>query len=104
MVRQSLLTRWFALVFLSAFASELTNSLLVHFPGYLLDLGADEVRIGLIVGVAGLAAILVRPWVGRVMDLHSRRLIIRTGTLMVAVSTLSMAFIDQVRGDRKSVV
>ena len=98
MVRQSLLTRWFALVFLSAFASELTNSLLVHFPGYLLDLGADEVRIGLIVGVAGLAAILVRPWVGRVMDLHSRRLIIRTGTLMVAVSTLSMAFIDQVGG------
>lgn len=94
MVRQSFLTRWFALVFLSACASELCNSLLVHFPGYLLELGADEVRIGLIVGVAGLATILVRPWVGRVMDLHSRRLVIRTGTLMVAGSTLAMAFIS----------
>ena len=93
MVRQSFLSRWFALVFLSACASELCNSLLVHFPGYLLQLGADEVRIGLIVGVAGLATILVRPWAGRVMDLHSRRLVIRVGTLMLAVSTLAMGFI-----------
>lgn len=65
----------------------------MHFPGYLLELGADEVRIGLIVGVAGLATILVRPWAGRVMDLHSRRLVIRIGTLMVAASTLAMGFI-----------
>ena len=93
MVRQSFISRWFALVFLSAFASELGSSLLVHFPGYLLELGADEVRIGLIVGAAGLATILVRPWAGRVMDLHSRRLVIRIGTLMVAVSTLAMGFI-----------
>jgi MFS family permease len=92
-VRQSFFSRWFALVFLSACASELCSSLLVHFPGYLLELGADEVRIGLIVGVAGLATILVRPWAGRVMDLHSRRLVIRIGTLMVAVSTLAMGFI-----------
>jgi len=92
-VRQSLLSRWFALVFLSACASELCGSLLVHFPGYLLELGADEVRIGLIVGVAGLATIFVRPWAGRMMDLHSRRLVIRVGTLMVAVSTLAMGFI-----------
>ena len=93
MVRHSVLSRWFALVFLAAFASELCSSLLVHFPGYLLELGADEVRIGLIVGVAGLATILVRPWAGRVMDLHSRRLVIRVGTLMVAVSTLAIGFI-----------
>jgi MFS family permease len=92
-VRQSFLSSWFALVFLSAFASELCGSLLVHFPGYLLELGANEVRIGLIVGVAGLATIFVRPWAGRIMDLHSRRLVIRVGTLMVAVSTLAMGFI-----------
>ena len=96
MVRQSFLSRWFALVFLSAFAAELCNSLLVHFPGYLLELGANEVRIGLIVGVAGLATIVVRPWAGRVMDGHGRRLVIRSGTLMVAVSTLAMAFITHI--------
>ena len=75
---------------------ELCNSLLVHFPGYLLELGADEVRIGLIVGVAGLATIVVRPWVGRFMDEHGRRLVIRTGTLLVAASTLAMANISQI--------
>ena len=80
MVRRSLLTPWFALVFLAALASELSNSLLVHFPGFLLDLGADELRIGLVVGVAGIASIGVRPWIGRVMDVHSRRLLIRIGT------------------------
>jgi MFS family permease len=95
-VRQSFRTRWFALVFLSAFAVEVCNSLLVHFPGYLLELGADEVRIGLIVGAAGLATIAIRPGVGRVMDEHGRRLVIRTGTLMIAVSTLTMAFIGHI--------
>jgi MFS family permease len=95
-VRQSFLSRWFALVFLSACATELCNSLLVHFSGYLLELGADEVRIGLIVGVAGLATILVRPGAGRLMDLHGRRLMIRVGTLIVALSTLAMAFIGHV--------
>ena len=88
-----MLTRWFALVFLAAFSAELCNILLVHFPGYLLTLGADEVRIGLIVGAAGLAGLAVRPWVGRVMDRHGRRLVIRSGTLMVALSTLAMAFL-----------
>jgi MFS family permease len=95
MVRQFLATKWFALVFLASLASELTNSLLVHFPGYLLDLGADEVRLGTIVGISGLASIAVRPWIGRVMDRKSRRLMIRIGTGVVAVSTLAYAFIDQ---------
>ena len=96
MIRQFLATKWFALIFLSALASELTNSLLVHFPGFLLDLGADEVRIGTIVGASGLASIAVRPWIGRVMDRKSRRLMIRIGTAIVALATLSYAFIDQI--------
>ncbi|MGI8518845.1 MAG: MFS transporter [Acidimicrobiia bacterium] len=95
MVRQFLATKWFALIFLASLASELTNSLLVHFPGYLLDLGADEVRIGTIVGVSGLASIVVRPWIGKVMDQKSRRLMIRIGTGIVVVATFSYAFIDQ---------
>lgn len=95
MVRQSFLSRWFALVFLAALASELGNSLLVHFPGYLLELGADELKIGLVVAIGGIASIGVRPWIGRVMDLHSRRLMIRVGSLVVATATLMYAFVDQ---------
>lgn len=95
MFRQFLATKWFALIFLASLASELTNSLLVHFPGYLLDLGADELRLGTIVGVSGLASIVVRPWIGKVMDQKSRRLMIRIGTGIVVVATFSYAFIDQ---------
>ena len=95
MVRRSLLTPWFVLVFASALAAELSSSLLVHFPGFLLELGADELRVGLVVGVAGVASILVRPWLGRIMDLHSRRLLIRLGTLSVAIATLMYAWSEQ---------
>ena len=89
------MSRWFALAFTAALGSELCNSLLVHFPGFLLELGADEVKVGFIVGAAGLAGIMVRPWASRVMDLHSRRLVIRIGTLTAAVGTFSMAFIAE---------
>ncbi len=93
MVRRSFFTRWFALVFLASLAAELTNSLLVHFPGFLLDLGADELRVGTIVGVSGAASILVRPWIGRAIDRRGRTLLIRIGCLVTAAATLSYAFI-----------
>jgi MFS family permease len=93
-VRQTLFSRWFALVFFAALASELSNALLVHFPGFLLDLGASESGIGAIVGVAGVAAIAARPFIGRVMDRRSRRLLVRVGTLTVVMATLGYAFVD----------
>ena len=96
MVRQSLFTRWFAIVFAASLATELSNSLLVHFPGFLLGLGANEARIGTIVALAGVASIGARPWVGRVMDRHSRRVVIRWGTVLSAAATLAYAFVDEI--------
>lgn len=95
-VRRSLLTKWFALVFLASLAAELTNSLLVHFPGFLQSMGATELRIGTIVGVSGAASIVVRPWIGRVIDRRGRRRMIRLGCLVLAASTLSYAFIESI--------
>lgn len=96
MVRQSLFTRWFLLVFLASLAAELTNSLLVHFPSFLLGMGATELRIGTIVGVSGIASILVRPWIGRVIDRRGRRKMIRYGLVSLAASTLAYSFIDMI--------
>jgi MFS family permease len=95
-VRQSLFSKWFALVFLASLAAELTNSLLVHFPGFLQSLGASELRIGTIVGVTGAASIVVRPWIGRLIDRKGRRRMIRWGTLVIAASTLGYAFVDSI--------
>lgn len=96
MVRQSLFTRWFAIVFTASLATELSNSLLVHFPGFLLGFGANEARIGTIVALAGVASIGARPWMGRIMDRHSRRLVIRWGTVLTALATLAYAFVDEI--------
>jgi len=56
-------------------------ALFIHFPGFLLGLGASEVEIGLLVGLTALASVVVRPWVGRAMDTYGRRPVIIAGNL-----------------------
>ena len=65
---ERLLTRPFVLASLATFTHGMAFALFIHFPGFLEDLGATEVIIGLIVGFAAVASIVVRPWVGRAMD------------------------------------
>ncbi len=68
---------------------ELAWSLFLHFPGYLHDLGADEVQIGVLVGSTAIASIAVRPWIGTAMDIRGRRRIILAGNVLhVAVLAL----------------
>jgi MFS family permease len=63
--------------------------LFVHFPRFLADLGADEVRIGLVVSATAMASVVVRPRVGTEMDRRGRRpLILAGGVLNVAVVPL----------------
>jgi MFS family permease len=92
-VRSTLLSRWFAVVFTASLASEVTHSLLVHVPGFMLKVGANEVRIGVYAGLAGVAAILVRPAIGRTMDRRSRRLVIRSGTALLAIACLGYTLV-----------
>jgi MFS family permease len=84
-----LFTRAFVSVFLANTFMELAWSLFLHFPGYLHELGADEFQIGILVGVAALASIGIRPWIGRAMDLRGRRQVIIAGNILhVAVLAL----------------
>ena len=53
--------------------------LFVHFPGYIEDLGGSEIEIGLIVASTALAAIVVRPKIGKEMDRRGRRPMILAG-------------------------
>ncbi len=79
-----LLNRSFVMVWLASLAMGLSWTLFIHFPGFLEELGATEVEIGLIFGIAALASVAVRPAVGRGMDLHGRRMIIILGSLLNA--------------------
>jgi MFS family permease len=75
-------TRTFVLCAAANFAQSLSFNLFLHFPGYLAQLGADEVQIGLIVGITAFAAIAARPPVGRIMDRHGRRGVILAGGVL----------------------
>lgn len=77
-----LLTRSFVLAWVANLAQEMAWALFLHFPGFLLGLGASEVEIGFIVGLTALASVVVRPWVGRTMDRHGRRPVILLGNVL----------------------
>lgn len=76
------MTGTFVLCTVANFAQSLSFNLFLHFPGYLAQLGADELRIGFIVGLTAFAAIAARPPVGRWMDRSGRRGVILAGGLL----------------------
>lgn len=79
---ERIFTRAFVSVFAANTFMELAWSLFLHFPGYLQDLGADEIQIGILVGVTAIASIAIRPWIGTVMDLRGRRQVIIAGNVL----------------------
>jgi predicted MFS family arabinose efflux permease len=77
-----LFTRAFVSVFVANTFMELAWSLFLHFPGYLHDLGADEIQIGILVGMTAVASIVIRPWIGTAMDVRGRRRVILAGSFL----------------------
>lgn len=82
MPAERLLSRPFQLCFAANLVQGISFNLFLHFPGFLKDLGADEVQIGLVSSVAFVASILVRPWLGRAMDARGRRPVVILGTVL----------------------
>ena len=78
-MHSSLLSGRFIIAWLVSLFGGLAFFLFVHFPGYIEDLGGSEVEIGLIVASTALAAIVIRPQIGKEMDRRGRRPIILTG-------------------------
>lgn len=77
----------FPRLFTAAILQELAFMLLVHFPGYLTDLGATEALIGVLYSAAAFVALLFRPLFGRVLDLTHRR------TVMLVVGGVNTAIV-----------
>jgi len=71
-----LLTRPFLLCSAANFLQALAFNFYLHVPGFLHELGAGEVEIGALSATTAVAAIAVRPPLGRAMDRHGRRTLI----------------------------
>jgi len=79
---ERVLTPAFALSFAANFLQSLAFMLYIHLPGFLQDLGADEIAIGIIFSVTALTAIIAKPPIGRAMDAQGRRVVILVGGLL----------------------
>lgn len=86
--REPIFTRDFNLVFAANVLQGLSFFLFIHLPRFLTDLGADEVEIGLIIGITAIAAIAARPTIGRLMDTRGRRPVIIVGGILNLVTIL----------------
>ena len=86
MQSDTILTRVFILAWFASLFDGLGWSLYLHFSGFLQDLGADEIQIGLIIGVASISSLLVRPWVGNSLDRRGRRPVILVGNLVNVIA------------------
>ena len=86
--RDPLLTRPFVLASIANLFQGMSFFLFVHLPSFLADLDADEPTIGLIVAMTAVAAIAVRPMLGRTMDLRGRRPVILAGGVLNVTTIL----------------
>lgn len=79
---ERIVTRAFAFAFASNLLMGLTFALFIHYAGFLVELGATEATVGLIVGIGSIGSLLVRPYVGQLMDKIGRRPLIHFGNLI----------------------
>jgi predicted MFS family arabinose efflux permease len=79
----------FPRLFTVAILEEFSFALLIHFPGFLTDLGASEGLIGVLYSASAITSIVFRPWLGRVLDLtHRRTVLLFAGVLNVTAVLL----------------
>jgi predicted MFS family arabinose efflux permease len=76
----------FPRLFAAAVLQELSFALLIHFPGYLSELGATEGLIGLLYAAGAVVSLVFRPWLGRILDLTHRRTVL----LVAAVANMAV--------------
>lgn len=94
--RERLVTPVFGLITLSTFAYFLAvGALLPVLPRYVRGpLGGGDVAVGVAIGSFSLAAIAVRPLIGRMADRQGRRMLIIGGASLVAASTAAYLAAD----------
>ena len=74
MSTERLFTRAFALCCLANFGQALAFNLFLHFPGFLHDLGAGEVTIGVLFGLTAVTAVVMRAPIGPLIDARGHTL------------------------------
>jgi MFS family permease len=83
--RATFWTREFIVALLGYFFIYMSVTLFLLFPLFLRQFQPAKSRIGLIMGIHSLVAVVVRPLIGRLSDLKGRRIIALSGIGLIAV-------------------
>ncbi len=67
---------------------------MIHFPGHLSDLGATEALIGVLYAASAAVSLLLRPLMGRLLDLVHRRTVLLVGGLINVAVIFSLITAD----------
>jgi predicted MFS family arabinose efflux permease len=92
--RPSLWTRAFVLAWVANFLHSTGFHSFLHWPGWLAQRWESEIMIGLLVAAMSVAAILSRPFVGRMMDTRGRRIVMLVGGVIHVLATLLYLALD----------
>ena len=87
-MKERLFTRDFLLVSVANFTNGMAYALFLHFSGFLAELGASDIQIGLIYGATAVASIAIRPLLGPAMDRHGRVPVIMVGNVLNVIFVL----------------
>ena len=79
MSREPVLTRPFLLAATANLLHGLAVFSFLHLPGFVEELGATPAVVGIVFGTLSGAAIVVRPFAGRIMDSAGRRIVALAG-------------------------
>ena len=96
MKSQALLSRAFVLAFCANFLHSLAFFGYLHLPGFLADTGATELTIGVVVGAMAASAIVLRPFIGELLDRRGRQIIARLGSVVHLLATLAYLTVGDV--------
>lgn len=92
---KSLLNRDFILITLSGFIFFFNFHSFILLSVYIKELGGTESDVGFIMGAASLSTIFTTPAVGILVDRWQRKLFLAIGGLVMSLSTLPFAFLDE---------
>lgn len=71
-------------------------SLLPTLPLYVEDVGGTTQQIGLVMGSFAVGLLLFRPWLGKLSDQRSRKLVVLIGMAVVALAPLGYLFVKSI--------
>lgn len=72
------------------------GSLLPTLPAYVADIGGTAQQVGIVIGAFGIGLLAFRPWLGRMVDQRSRKLVLLIGAVVAAIAPLCYLFVQSI--------